>query len=577
MRAHHKFCTLGCLATLFCLVSTSEAAPAGQRLSGRSNPLARTALSAEAEPRRYPDPIVPFETADAPEPAPTETLADAIALAYRTNPTLGAGRYELRATDENLAQALSELRPTTQVQVSGGYDYTNPGRITQAARPLNDRLNHPNIERNDLSAQFIVDQPLYTGGRATADIAAAGQDIRAGREALRSTEGDLLVGVITAYVDVRRDAKALAIRRKNVDVLLATLGEVTARREAGELTRTDIAQAQTQLQSARVQLNAAEAQLEQSRSVYTGLVGLNPGILAAEPPLPLLPGSTDAAFEIAEASNPELAQAVYTERASRARIAAARSEARPTLSLRGTAGASGQAIPFHDYNQDKALTGRAVLTIPLTSGGRTGSLIAQASDRNSADRLRIEAARRQMVQNIVSAWNQMVTSDRNEGVQRVQLDAARVFYEGTFEEYRAGLRSTFDVLYAQNSLRDTEISLLASKRDLYVAQANLLRQLGRLEVGSLLTGTGLYEPSAHVREVERRGAMPWDAGIRIIDRTLAPSQAQQSIEQPARLPDTPRIAPAGPTITGQPLITASPITPAPGTSGRPVSPERPEP
>lgn len=569
---------LGSLAALLCLVPVITMPPVCARSPRQASagPFPKASQSAPPSSHTYPAPVLPFESArPQSEPLPTETLADAIALAYRTNPTLGVRRYELRATDENLAQALSELRPTTEVQVSGGYDYTDPGRITQAARPLIDRLNNPHIERNDLGAQFIVNQPLYTGGRATADIAAANQDIRAGREALRGTEGDLLVGVITAYVDVRRDSKALGIRRKNVDVLLATLDEVSARREAGELTRTDIAQAQTQLQSARVQLNAAEAQLEQSRASYAGLVGLNPGVLAVEPALPQLPGSIDEAFDIAERFNPEMAQAIYAERASRARIAAARAAGRPTLSLRGTAGLSGQAVPLHDYNEDQAFTGRAILTIPLSAGGHTGSQVAQASDRNSADRLRIEAARRQMVQNIVSAWNQMVTSERNETVQRVQLDAARVYYEGTFEEYRAGLRSTFDVLFAQNSLRDTEISLLGSRRDLYVAKANLLRQLGRLEAASLLTGTGLYDPSTHVREVEHRGALPWDAGLRAVDRIDAPNQRQQRLEQPARLPDTPAIAPAAPSVRDAPLVTQSPITPAPGTVGRPVNPEKP--
>ena len=59
----------------------------------------------------------------------------------------------------------------------------------------------------------------------------------------------------------------------------------------------------------------------------------------------------------------------------------------------------------------------------------------------------------------------------NVRTRTVQLQAARVYYEGTFEEYREGLRSTFDVLYAQNSLRETEIALLSSERDSYVAQA----------------------------------------------------------------------------------------------------------
>ncbi len=529
--------------------------------------------------RQYPRPVLPFDTDTAPDPVPTVTLAEAISQAYRSNPTIGAQRYELRATDETLAQALARTRATAEVQVAGGYDKTVPGRTTQAGRPLLDRLGSPIVTNNDLGAQLIVTQPLLTGGRAHAAIASANEDIRAGREVLRQTEGDLLAQVIAAYVNVRRDTQAVRIRRTNLRVLEATLDEVIARREAGELTRTDIAQAQTQRASARVQLNAAEGQLEVSRADYAALVGDDPGVLAAEPALPLIPGSIDAAFDIAERNNPELAQAIYAERGSRARIAAARAEGNPSLALRGTASLNGQAAPFYLYNMDQGFAGRLTLTVPLAQGGRVGSLVAQAADRNSADRLRIEAARRRMVSNISTAWNQMVVSARNLDAQAVQLEAARVFYEGTFEEYRAGLRSTFDVLFAQNSLRDTEISLIASRRDLYVAQASLLRQLGQLEVGKLLTGTALYEPAANLRRVQTRSALPWDGAIRAFDRLDRLDQRQQMLETPAKLPDTPAIAPAGDIaalpVERLPLAIQRPNAPLPGTTGAPVRRKKP--
>lgn len=525
-------------------------------------------------PQQYPRPVLPFDSNTMPEPVPTVTLADAIEQAYRANPTIGAQRYELRATDETLAQALAQTRPTAELQVAGGYDKTVPGRTTQAERPLLDRIRSPIVTQNDIRAQLVVTQPLLTGGRAHAAVASATEDIRAGRELLRRAEGDLLAQVIAAYVDVRRDTQAVRIRRTNLRVLDATLDEVIARREAGELTRTDIAQAQTQRAAAQVQLNAAEGQLEISRAGYAALVGNDPGVLAIEPPLPLIPGSIDAAFDIAERNNPEFAQAIYAERASRARIAAARAEGNPSLSLRGTASLSGQAVPYNLYDQDQGFAGRLTLTVPLSQGGRVGSLVAQASDRNSADRLRIEAARRQMVQNISTAWNQMVVSARNLNAQAVQLEAARVYYEGTFEEYRAGLRSTFDVLFAQNSLRDTEISLLASRRDLYVSQAALLRQLGQLEVGKLMTGTALYEPAANVRRVQTRNAVPWDGAIRALDRIDRLDQRQQILETPARLPDQPTITPMSGTMTATPdslpLATQSPNTPLPGTTGAPA-------
>lgn len=133
------------------------------------------------------------------EPAPTETLAEALDAAYRTSPELQARRYELRATDGDYALALSELRPTTQLRIEGGYSRTDPGDTTDAARPLADRLNSPFITSNSLAAQLIVDQPLYTGGKATSDAMAAAGAIRAGREQLRGVEGDLFLQVVTAY------------------------------------------------------------------------------------------------------------------------------------------------------------------------------------------------------------------------------------------------------------------------------------------------------------------------------------------------------------------------------------------
>lgn len=438
-----------------------------------------------------------------------------------------------------------------------------------------DRLNSPYIERNDLGAQLVIDQPLSTGGRAESSIAAASAEIRASREVLRGSESDLLVQLISVYADVRRDSAALRIRAANMKVLEATLDEVVARRDAGELTRTDIAQAQTQLLAARAQWNFAQAQLEQSRASFTALVGREPGVLAPEPLLPLIPPSIDEAFDIADQFNPDLAAATNAERASRARIAIARAEGHPSLSLRAIAGTTGPAVPLDRHEEDLSVSGRMTLIIPLSAGGRVTSQVHQALDRNSADRLRIEASRRTMVQNVVSAWNQMVTARRNDTVQRAQLEAARVYYEGTYREYREGLRSTFDVLYAQTALRDTEIAILANSRDGYVAQASLLRQIGQLEAGKLMTGTELYDPVSHVREVEHRSALPWDGAVRSLDRIGAPDQRQQRVEQPEQAVDVPAMAKPNVEPSDRPLLIHSPITPIPGTTGSPKRRKRP--
>lgn len=497
----------------------------------------------------YSDPDLPFDHEERETP-PDDSLAAAIAETFTSNPGLAAQRYDLRATDDEIGIALSGIRPTAQMQVSGNYDYILPGSITQAGRPISDRLNDPHIQRDNVATQLVIDQPITTGGRVRGAVAAAVASSAAGREALRGAEGDLLVELIATYSDVRRDRRSLAIRQKNVRVLEATLDEIVARRDAGELTRTDIAQAETQLLAARVQHNAAEAQLEASHAAFVAIVGREPGNLAEEPDLPGLPGSADEAFAIAEIANPDLARAVATERASRARIAAARAEGNPQLSIQGIAGTSGPAVPFDQREHDVTFTGRATLTIPIVSGGRVRSLVAQAKNRQSADALRIEATHRQMIQAVLNAWNQWVTAARTLEAQTLQLKAARIYYEGTFEEYREGLRSTFDVLYAQNSLRETEVALFASKRDRYVAQAILLRHMGQLEARQLLAGAPVLDPAEYTKRAARRGALPGDILFRAIDSLGAPVVRPQPIETPAPATD-PKLLPPG-ADTGQP-------------------------
>lgn len=481
----------------------------------------------------YPEPADPFAVARDELPY-DDNLAAALAEAYAKNPELAAQRYELRAIDDEIGVALSGARPNIQAQVSSGYEYILPGDITQASRTLSDQINDPNIEQNDIATQFVIDQPLWTGGRVSSSVRAATAASRRGFETLRRDEGDLLLDVIIAYSDVRRDSATVGIRQQNVASLAATLDEIIARRGAGELTRTDIAQGEVQLQSARVQLSVAQAQLQASRAAFAALVGRAPGELAPEPQLPGLPAVLDDAFVMAGQYNPELAAAIAAEKESRARIAVVKSEGAPRVDARGTAGTNGPVSHFDRRDQDITFAARATVTIPLSAGGRIRSQIAQAQNRNTADELRIEATRRQLVRAIIGAWNQWASAEQSILAQQAQMKSALVFYEGTKLEYREGLRSTFDVLFALNSVRDAQIALLASQRDSYVAQAALLRRIGLLEAEALLDDAQIYDPSKYQHRVRNRNAVPWGGIIRSVDRIGAPEERKiEHVDLPA--------------------------------------------
>jgi len=173
------------------------------------------------------------------------------------------------------------------------------------------------------------------------------------------------------------------------------------------------------------------------------------------------------------------------------------------------------------------------------------------------------------VQGVVDVWNAVMTAQRNLVVQEAQREAAIVLDEGTFEEYRAGLRSTFDVLFAHGALRDSEIALVATRRELYVAQATLLRQIGLLEVGTILSQTPLYDPTINTRHAAERSSTPIDPVIRSLDRLLKSEPNPRELEQPALPAGTPAVNPANP-MPRVGRATTPDLPPLPGTVGTPV-------
>lgn len=466
--------------------------------------------------------------------AAAETLADAIALAYQTNPTLQEQRAKQRALDETYVQARTGLRPQAEAaaQVTERAIETTGGRQAvdidfDGVPDVEIPVPSASVRSGSSAASLSLTQPLYTGGRVTSQISASEADVLAGREALRQVEAGVLLGAIQAYVDVRRDQERLRVGRETVAVLERQREEAQLRFEAGEITGTDVAVAKARLAAARAGLASAQAALAISRANYAAVVGQHPGELEPEPTLaPLLPDSLETAFARAEDNNPLLRAAAFSERASRARVALARSQRRPTIGLRGELGynateAAGYGNQFGDYHRQ--VTGSIGLTMPIFTGGLTNSQVRQASALNNADRMAIERARRDAVQNVAQAWNVLLGARANLVANEEQVRAARSAFEGTREEAQVGLRTTLDLLNAEQELRRAELDLITTRRDEYVAAAQVLAAMGDLEAENLTEGVPIYDPGENFDRVRRSwGWVPWEHAVEVIDRLGAP-------------------------------------------------------
>jgi outer membrane protein len=442
-------------------------------------------------------------------PAWADTLQEAIALAYQTNPSLLAQRANQRALDESIVQARAGLRPSLDVTFSGNH-----------AERFGDLAG---FEGDSASASIGLSQTLWSGGRIGHGITAAEADILAGRENLRDIEQTVLASVIQAYADVIRDTEILRIRQANLGVLQRQLEEASARFEVGEITRTDVAQSEARLAQSEADLANAQAQLSVSRAGYAAVVGQSPSDLEPMPALPGVPTDFDQALDVALLDNPGIRAAAYSLRAAEANVAAAKAEYMPSARVTASYGGSNSDFDrLEDIPDNTRLTVGGTISVPLFTGGLTGSRVAAAHERANAAQINVENERRSTLQDVSSAYAQAISARSTLQAGQEAVRAATVAAEGVRQEAQVGLRTTLDVLNQELELRNAEVTLASARRNEYVAQASLLAAMGRLEGQDLDASIEVYDPAANYNRVRNRGALPWDGLIESFDRLVAP-------------------------------------------------------
>jgi outer membrane protein len=432
-------------------------------------------------------------------PAAGQTLQQALAAAYANNPSLLAARAQLRAVDENVPQALSGWRPT--VTMSGSGSYTEATARSPSGRGTS---IYTDINRDGLALAGTVTQPLYRGGRTVAQTRRAENQVYAQRARLLATEQQVFQDSVTAYVNVIRDEELLRLRTNNVSVLSRQLQATNERFRVGEITRTDVAQAESRLAGARADRAQAEGNLQTSRAVFQRQIGAVPVRLT--PPQPLSPPTRTAqdAVERAGLNNPTVVAALFDEAAARDFIDVQFSTLLPQASL--------QAQIFRNDNTQSRgtrATGSqvtATLTVPLYQGGAEHSLVRQARQQAQQARAAIDDARLQARQQAQAAWETLAAARAQVDSVRAQIRAAEIALDGVQREAVVGSRTTLDVLNAEQELLIARVNLVQALANVVTASYSLAASVGRLNTRDLSLPVQAYDMEAYYRAVRNRWA-----------------------------------------------------------------------
>jgi TolC family type I secretion outer membrane protein len=326
---------------------------------------------------------------------------------------------------------------------------------------------------------------------------------------------------VAAYVGVQRDEQVLKIAEDSVAVLNRELSATQSRFDVREVTRTDLSQAQARLAQAQTQLLSARAQLGASRAQFLGIVGRPPGALAPPPPIESLPPTAEAAFDAAEANNPQLQSARDTEESSRAAIAAARAERMPSVTARLDLQRT-PTLPYQANPYDDVRSASVTLSLPLFTGGQIQSGVRRSIEANNHDRLTVDDTRLAVLQQVSTAWEQVVALRQQLSTAQEEMRADQVAFAGARQEEKVALRTTLDVLNAELELSNAQQNVARIRSAEYASRVDLLALIGVLTPDMLSAGTTPYDPSKNFRKIQNVGVTPLELPARVLDGLSTP-------------------------------------------------------
>lgn len=421
-----------------------------------------------------------------------ETLAEALTHAYMHSGLIDQNRATLRAADEDVAQALAELRPVLSwaggVQRSFGISRTanTTGRFTG-------NISHTaNIGLN-------LEQVIYAGGRNRMAIEVAKEAVLATRSTLVSVEQQVLYDAVSAFMEIRRSAETVALRQNNIRVIRQELRAARDRFEVGEVTRTDVALAEARLAEAEAAFAAAQGNLIIAGEAYLAAVGRKPGNLVNPQGSPRIPGSVAEAKALAMRQHPDLIAAQHDVTAREISIEIAKAVKKPTVSA-----SAGYEISesFDNDGSSRGGTLRIGASGPIYSGGALDSAVRQSVAQRDASRANLHVVMHNIEQNVGNAYAQLAVARATVQSFEEQVRAAQTAFRGVREEAALGARTTLDVLDAEQELLDARASLISAQVDETIAEYLVLGTIGSLTAQALGLNVPSFDPSAYYNLVK---------------------------------------------------------------------------
>jgi len=426
-------------------------------------------------------------------PALGQSLQEVLVETYETNPQLLASRAELRAVDEAVSQAYAGYRPSVSIVGATEATQTESSDV-EILGGSEDRSS--TLLTNSVSLNFS--QNIYEGGGTVALIDSAVRQVGQQRAVLQSVEQEVFLDAVTAYTDVLAARRVVELAMNNEERLERQRQATVDRFEVGEVTRTDVAQAEARLAGAVSDRIAAQGELAQAIARFEEVVGFRPADLSADLDTATRPASLIEAQARAE-KNPGLTAAEFAVDVALADVRVAQADLLPSVDI--TSSVSYVDEPQETIGSQTSAQIAATITIPLYQTGAEYSVVRQNKQIVDQRRRELDDTRRAVNQNTTASWEGLQTATATARSFEEQARANSIALEGVQTEAQVGARTVLDVLDAEQELFEAQVDLVEARATEVVALYTLRAAMGELTAEALGLDVELYDPSQHFRTV----------------------------------------------------------------------------
>ncbi len=426
----------------------------------------------------------------APLAAQADNLTDAMIGAYNTSGLLEQNRALLRVTDENVAAAVASLRPVINWTVQASHQYSRGPNVVGG---LNEQ------ETNSLSTAVNLQWVLWDGGQRRLSKQSAQQAVLATRQSLLNIEQQVLFQAVQAYVGVLAQQENVRLRVNNLRLLKEELRAANNRFEVKDVTRTDVALAQSRVAGAQAALTQARGDLEVAKATYRQVVGRAPGPIAGQPPLPKGIQSPANAQALAQRNHPNILSQQYAVKAAELAARSSRAALGPNVTLNGNVGHT----ETRNARRDSDISGVSLnFTQNLYSGGARASAKRADIARLDAEKGALISTQRAVTQGVSASYVGLETAKASLVSSGERVRAARFAFEGLREEATLGARTTLDVLEAEQELLDAQVERVQARAQQALAAYSLLQAQGLLTAEHLGLAVEIYDPTLYYNLVK---------------------------------------------------------------------------